>query len=56
MARVAEKIFALSLLQHPPRRLLLGLDAVRLGREHAAELMDDVNRFERWSDDLRPDD
>ena len=52
-AKGVEKLYELSLLEEPPRRLPLGPDRVQWVREHIASLSTDVDRYASWSDDLR---
>ena len=54
-AKGIERIYALSLLEDPPRRLPLGLDGVQWAREHIMAFQEDVDKYASWSEGLLPD-
>ncbi|CAL1712886.1 unnamed protein product [Somion occarium] len=47
-----EKIYTLSLLPEPPFRLPLGKDALEMVREEANSILEDVSKYESWSEGL----
>ena len=51
-AKAVRRIFDLSLLPDPPRRLQLGLDSIKFCRDYMDELRKDLEEYAHWSDDL----
>ena len=50
--KAVQKIYELSELPNPPLRLLLGKDINKLAREYIAQLTQEADAYEAWSDDL----
>lgn len=55
VAKGVKKVYEVSRLSKPPMRLVLGKDAVGGVRKQIQSVMEDLESYEAWSEDLLED-
>ncbi|KAI0790750.1 NAD(P)-binding protein [Abortiporus biennis] len=53
--KAVQQMYKLTVMPDPPLRLALGKDCVNAIREQLTKMLDDVDKYEDWSDDLLVD-
>lgn len=53
--KAVQKIYDVAKLPDPPMRLVLGKDAVETIRGQLGKVLEDVAKYEAWSEDLLED-